>query len=233
MVNQHGFTTIWKKMFEAFSNHPGQANRSTWYVNQSTNLLGDFLELSPKPKCPTSGGLCPDENLGWCFYGCPLGNETNEVFFITANQPSPEPPHPNIPPGNKASLRAHWVWGVGWLAMISWLGNGGWNFPHSHLHAPASFWVGWFWFTQVHHSQEALRALKRSQSVGYEGLRNLPLPLPAWQPLSWRPALEVEHAFTTRIVRQVTGALRRRLEILLDVVCWMLSCWRRFWYVLP
>lgn len=101
--------------------------------------------------------------------------------------------------------------------MISWLGNGDWNFPHSHLHAPASFWVGWFWFTQVHHSQEALRALKRSQSVGYEGLRNLPLPLPAWQPLSWRPALELEHAFTTRIVRQVTGALRRRLEILLDV----------------
>ena len=65
------FTTIRKKMFETFSNHPGQANRSTWYVNQSTNLRGDSWNFLPY-----------------------LGNETNEYLFITANQLSPPQTYP-------------------------------------------------------------------------------------------------------------------------------------------
>ena len=182
------FTTIWKNMFDSL--FPTTLAKKIWkyLVRKSINQPAWWFFWNFLP----NRSVQPVVAFGWR-----LGNETDEVLFITANQPSPEPPPKTYPAGNKAEIK-------GLLSL------GGWLISHDFMVRE--------WGLKLHHSQEALRALKRCQSVGYEGLRNLPLPLPAWQPLSWRPALEVEHAFTTRIVRLVTGALRRRLEILLDVV---------------
>lgn len=119
------FTTIWKNMFDSL--FPTTLAKKIWkyLVRKSINQPEWWFFWNFLP----NRSVQPVVAFGWR-----LGNETNEVLFITANQPSPEPPPQTYPAGNKALLRAYWVWGVGWLAMISWLGNGDWNFTIHKKH---------------------------------------------------------------------------------------------------
>lgn len=99
------FTTIWKNMCDSLFPTTLAKQIGKCLVRKSINqpewwFFWNFLpNRSVQPVVP----------FGWR-----LANETNEVLFITANQPSPEPPPQTYPAGNKAEIK-------GLLSLGGWL----------------------------------------------------------------------------------------------------------------